>query len=58
LEQLCKQKEDRIQTTCAEIGGTLRVGEKVGMPVVDENDLSLRKLDEFQYHLQELQKEK
>ncbi|KAI0511924.1 hypothetical protein KFK09_012558 [Dendrobium nobile] len=68
LEQLCKQKEDRvkefadvqsqIQTTCAEIAGTLRVGEKVGMPVVDENDLSLRKLDEFQCHLQELQKEK
>ncbi|KAG0466399.1 hypothetical protein HPP92_017979 [Vanilla planifolia] len=68
LEQLCKQKEDRIkqfadvqsqiQTICAEIAGTLKLGEKVGVPVVDETDLSLTKLEEFQSQLRKLQKEK
>lgn len=68
LEQLCKQKEERvkefadvqsqIQTICEEIAGTLKVGDRVGMPVVDENDLSIKKLDEFQCQLLELQKEK
>ncbi|PKA47290.1 65-kDa microtubule-associated protein 1 [Apostasia shenzhenica] len=68
LEQLCKQKEERvnefanvqsqIEAICGEIDGHLKVGGKVETPVVDENDLSLKKLDELQSHLQELQKEK
>lgn len=68
LEQLCNQKEDRvkefadvqsqIQTICGEIAGTLKVGDRVGMPVIDESDLSLKKLDEFQCQLQDLQKER
>ncbi|KAM7504229.1 hypothetical protein LguiB_003133 [Lonicera macranthoides] len=65
LEQLLKQKEERvkefldvqsqIQTICGEIAGS---SEQVGSPVVDDSDLSLKKLDEFHAHLQELQKEK
>ncbi|KAL7186625.1 hypothetical protein ACSBR2_028370 [Camellia fascicularis] len=65
LEQLWKQKEERIkeffdvqsqiQKICGEIAGTY---EQVGSHVVDEADLSLKKLDEFQSRLQELQKEK
>ncbi|XP_057464349.1 65-kDa microtubule-associated protein 1-like [Actinidia eriantha] len=65
LEQLWKQKEERIkeffnvqsqiQKICGEIAGT---SEQVGSPVVDEADLSLNKLEEFQSQLQELQKEK
>ncbi|GFZ12575.1 microtubule-associated protein 65-2 [Actinidia rufa] len=65
LEQLWKQKEERIkeffnvqsqiQKICGEIAGT---SEQVGSPVVDETDLSLKKLEEFQFQLQELQKEK
>lgn len=65
LEQLWKQKEERIneffdvqsqiQKICGEIMGT---NEQGGNPVVDETDLSLKKLDEFQSQLQELQKEK
>ncbi|CAL5341663.1 unnamed protein product [Camellia sinensis] len=65
LEQLWKQKEERIkeffdvqsqiQKICGEIAGTY---EQVGSHVVDEADLSLKKLDEFQSQLQELQKEK
>ncbi|KAL8098680.1 hypothetical protein AgCh_031440 [Apium graveolens] len=65
LEQLWKQKDERIkefsdvqsqiQMICGQITGT---SEKVGSPVVDESDLSLKKLDEFQAKLQELQKEK
>ncbi|XP_057472672.1 65-kDa microtubule-associated protein 1-like [Actinidia eriantha] len=65
LEQLWKQKEERIkeffnvqsqiQKICGEIAGT---SEQVGSPVVDEADLSLKKLEEFQFQLQELQKEK
>ncbi|KAK6946994.1 hypothetical protein RJ641_000467, partial [Dillenia turbinata] len=68
LEQLWKQKEERvkefsdvqsqIQKICGEIAGTLNLYEQVCKPVVDENDLSLKKLDEFQGQLQELQKEK
>lgn len=65
LEQLWKQKEDRIkdffdvQSQIQKIRGEI-VGTsgQVGSPVVDEADLSLKKLDEFQSHLQELQKEK
>ncbi|KAJ6845164.1 65-kDa microtubule-associated protein 1-like isoform X1 [Iris pallida] len=68
LEQLCQKKEERIkefadvqsqiQKICGEIAGTLKIGEKVTTPAVNEDDLSLKKLDEFQSQLQELQKEK
>ncbi|XVE50740.1 hypothetical protein DITRI_Ditri01bG0187600 [Diplodiscus trichospermus] len=66
LEQLWKQKEERvkefsdvqshIQKICGEIAGN--ASEQTGAPVVDESDLSLKKLDEYQLKLQELQKEK
>ncbi|KAG1363841.1 65-kDa microtubule-associated protein 1 [Cocos nucifera] len=68
LEQLGEQKEERIkefadvqsqiQKICGEIAGNLKIGELVGTPTVDEDDLSLKKLDEYQTQLQELQKEK
>ncbi|KAJ6828931.1 65-kDa microtubule-associated protein 1-like isoform X1 [Iris pallida] len=68
LEQLCQKKEERIkefaevqsqiQKICCEIAGTLKIGEKSTTPAVDEDDLSLKKLDEFQSQLKELQKEK
>ncbi|GLT57531.1 hypothetical protein SLA2020_304970 [Shorea laevis] len=66
LEQLLKQKEERvkefsdvqsqIQKICEEITGTL--SEQAGDPAVDESDLSLKKLDQYQSKFQELQKEK
>ena len=65
LEQLWKQKDERIkefsdvqsqiQKICGEITGA---SDQVGSPAVDEADLSLKKLDEYQSQLQELQKEK
>lgn len=65
LEQLWKQKEERvkefsdvqsqIQKICGEIAGNLNLSET---PAVDESDLSLKKLDEYQSELQDLQKEK
>lgn len=68
LEQLCKQKEERIkeftdvksqiQKIRGEIVGILKIGEPMEKPEVDEDDLSLKKLDEYQSQLQELQKEK
>ncbi|CAL9076812.1 unnamed protein product [Musa acuminata var. zebrina] len=68
LEQLCKQKEDRIREFAdvqlqiekirGEIAGTSIIGEQMRTPTVDEEDLSLKKLDEYQQQLQELQKEK
>lgn len=68
LEQLYKQKEERvkefadvqsqIQQIRAEISGELKAGEKLGKSIVDEGDLSLKKLDEYRSHLRELQKEK
>ncbi|XP_058070789.1 65-kDa microtubule-associated protein 1-like [Magnolia sinica] len=68
LKQLWKQKEERIrefvdvqsqiQKICGEIAGNLKTNEPLGKPIVDEDDLSLKKLDEFQSQLQELQKEK
>lgn len=68
LEKLWKQKEERIkeftdiqsqiQKICGEIARSLKVDEPMGTPIVDEDDLSLKKLDEFQSQLQELQKEK
>ncbi|TXG67466.1 hypothetical protein EZV62_008741 [Acer yangbiense] len=66
LEQLWEQKEERvkefsdvqsqIQKICEEIAGSLNLSDHP--PVVDETDLSLKKFDEYQAHLQELQKEK
>ncbi|KAG8472476.1 hypothetical protein CXB51_034273 [Gossypium anomalum] len=66
LEQLWKQKEERvkefsdvqsqIQKICGEITGS--ANEQAGAPAVDESDLSLKKLNEYQEKLQELQKEK
>ncbi|MBA0823084.1 hypothetical protein Goarm_019841 [Gossypium armourianum] len=66
LEQLLKQKEERvkefsdvqsqIQKICGEIAGN--ASEQTGAPAVDESDLSLKKLNEYQAKLQELQKEK
>ncbi|MQL76560.1 hypothetical protein Taro_008956, partial [Colocasia esculenta] len=68
LEQLLKQKEERIkefsdvqsqiQKICGEIAGNLKLSKQMGPPTVDESDLSLKKLSEFQSQLQELQKEK
>lgn len=67
LEQLCNQKDERIkefadvqsqiQKISGEIAGTIKAGEHV-KPIVDEEDLSLKKLDEFRSQLQGLQKEK
>ncbi|XVE80447.1 hypothetical protein DITRI_Ditri14bG0140400 [Diplodiscus trichospermus] len=66
LEQLWKQKEERvkefsdvqsqIQKICGEIAGN--ASEQTGAPAVDESELSLKKLNEYQVKLQELQKEK
>ncbi|KAE8733556.1 65-kDa microtubule-associated protein 1 [Hibiscus syriacus] len=66
LEQLWKQKEERvkefsdvqsqIQKICGEIAGS--ACEQTGAPAVDESDLSLKKMNEYQAKLQELQKEK
>ena len=68
LEQLWKQKEERIkefsdvqsqiQKICGEITGSLDNNDESGAPAVDESDLSLKKLDEYQSQLKELQKEK
>ncbi|ESQ54595.1 hypothetical protein EUTSA_v10024776mg [Eutrema salsugineum] len=64
LEQLWQQKEERvrdfsdvqsqIQKICEEISGGLNNGPHV----VDESDLSLKRLDDYKSKLQELQKEK
>lgn len=47
--------QSQIQKICREITGNSNLDEA---PVVDEADLSLKKLDEFQGQLQDLQKEK
>ncbi|KAJ1441316.1 Microtubule associated protein [Sesbania bispinosa] len=67
LEQLWQQKEERIKEfsdvqsqirkICGEITGDLNP-DQTGSFAVDESDLSLKKLDEYQSQLQELQKEK
>ena len=67
LEQLWQQKEERvkefsdvqsqIQKICGEITADLNP-DQTGSFAVDESDLSLKKLDEYQTQLQELQKEK
>ncbi|KAE9584130.1 putative microtubule-associated protein, MAP65/Ase1/PRC1 [Lupinus albus] len=66
LEQLWQQKEERIkefsdvqsqiQKICGEIAGNLSLID--ALPEVDESDLSLKKLNEYQSELQQLQKEK
>ncbi|KAM0919053.1 hypothetical protein ACQ4PT_008458 [Festuca glaucescens] len=68
LEQLCRKKEKRvkefadvqlqIQTIHGEIAGSLQVGDHLETPHVDEDDLSMKKLNEFLFELQALQKEK
>ncbi|KAM0915005.1 hypothetical protein ACQ4PT_011153 [Festuca glaucescens] len=68
LEQLCRKKEKRvkefadvqlqIQTIRGEIAGSLQVGDHLETPHVDEDDLSMKKLNEFLFELQALQKEK
>ena len=65
LEQLWAQKDERvkafsdvqsqIQKICEEIAG---ISEQVESIVVDESDLSEKKLAEFHTHLEELHKEK
>ncbi|KAJ1380413.1 Microtubule associated protein [Sesbania bispinosa] len=67
LEQLWQQKEERIKEfsdvqsqirkICGEITGDLSP-DQTGSFAVDVSDLSLKKLDEYQSQLQELQKEK
>ncbi|XP_024960212.1 65-kDa microtubule-associated protein 1 [Cynara cardunculus var. scolymus] len=66
LQQLWKQKEERIkefsdvQTQIQKIRGEIAGSNEQagGQLAVDESDLSLKKLDEFHDHLQELQHEK
>ncbi|KAJ4799188.1 microtubule-associated protein 65-2 [Rhynchospora pubera] len=64
LDHLCKQKEERIkeftqvQLQIQKIRGEITRERATGVPQVDEQDLSLEKLDEYQSQLKELQKEK
>lgn len=68
LEQLWQQKEERIkqfldvqvqiQRICGEIAGKLQLNEATSTPKVDDQDLSLKKFDEFHLQFQELQREK
>ncbi|TVU08148.1 hypothetical protein EJB05_41537 [Eragrostis curvula] len=68
LEQLCRKKESRvkefadvqhqIQTLHGEIAGNLQVGSHMETSHVNEDDLSVKKLNEFLSELQTLQKEK
>lgn len=65
LEQLRRQKKERrkeflnvqtkIQKICGEIAGG---NQQLGSRTVDESDLSLKKLDEVNGQLQELEKQK
>ena len=50
--------QSQIQKICGEIAGNLSINEQVGTAVVDESDLTLKKLEEYHAQLQELQKEK
>ncbi|XBH99231.1 65-kDa microtubule-associated protein 1-like [Triticum dicoccoides] len=68
LEQLNKKKNERkrefvsvqsqIDQICGEIAGTTEVGEQVATPQVNEDDLTLERLEDFRSQLQELEKEK
>jgi protein regulator of cytokinesis 1 len=68
LEQLNKKKNERVREfvsvqsqidqICGEIAGTTEVGEQVATPQVNEDDLTLERLEDFRSQLQELEKEK
>uniref|UniRef100_A0A0E0K4J6 Microtubule-associated protein MAP65-1a n=1 Tax=Oryza punctata TaxID=4537 RepID=A0A0E0K4J6_ORYPU len=68
LEQLGKKKKERIKELAniqsrieqirGEIAGTLEMGQQVALPQINEDDLTVQKLREFQLQLQELEKEK
>jgi len=68
LDLLCKKRDSRvkefadvqlqIQTLRGEITGNLQFGEHLETPHVNEDDLSVKKLNEFLFELQALQKEK
>ncbi|RCV22412.1 hypothetical protein SEVIR_4G228400v4 [Setaria viridis] len=68
LELLCRKRDSRvkefadvqlqIQTLRGEITGNLQSGELLETPHVNEDDLSVKKLNEFLFELQALQKEK
>ncbi|XP_057829012.1 65-kDa microtubule-associated protein 1 [Cryptomeria japonica] len=68
LEKLWQQKEERIkqfldiqvqiQRICGEIAGKLQLNEPTATPKVDDQDLSMKRLDEFHFRFQELQREK
>jgi len=68
LDLLCKKRDSRvkefadvqlqIQTLRGEIAGNLQFGEHLETPHVNEDDLSVKKLNEFLFELQALQKEK
>ncbi|PWZ18854.1 65-kDa microtubule-associated protein 1 [Zea mays] len=68
LEQLTKQKNERkrefvnvqsqIDQICGEIAGTIEVGEQMTTPQVNEDDLTLERLEDFRSQLKDLEKEK
>ncbi|KAF0935634.1 hypothetical protein E2562_035086 [Oryza meyeriana var. granulata] len=68
LEQLGKKKKERIKELAniqsrieqirGEIAGTLEIGQQVALPQINEDDLTVQKLREFQSQLQELEKDK
>jgi len=68
LEILCRKRESRvkefadvqlqIQILRDEIAGNLHLGEHLETPHVNEDDISVRKLNEYLSELQALQKEK
>jgi protein regulator of cytokinesis 1 len=68
LEQLNKKKNERVREfvsvqsqidqICGEIAGATEVGEQVATPRVNEDDLTLERLEDFRSQLQELEKEK
>ena len=68
LEQLNKKNNERVREfvnvqsqidqICGEIAGTTEVGEQVARPQVNEDDLTLERLEDFRSQLQELEKEK
>ncbi|CAN6220818.1 unnamed protein product [Urochloa humidicola] len=68
LELLCRKRDSRvkefadvqlqIQTLRGEITGNLQFGEHLETSHVNEDDLSVKKLNEFLFELQALQKEK
>lgn len=68
LEKLLEQKKKRIkefsdiqsqiQKICNEISENIEARDQVKTTKVNENNLTLEKLEEFQSQLQELQKEK